>query len=519
MAGRPRRRFRRRNPEWRRPGRYACRAPISIRRPSRSCESSGMPRRCSKATPCSSPPDSAGPAPSALWSVLALAPMKARLLAVPLLFILAPVAQAAGRDPVRDFVTAYIARNRMPGVALMVRSQGRVVRAEGYGMANLEHRVPVKPETVFQSGSIGKQFTAMAVMTLVEEGKLALDDPVSKYLDAPSRWKGITVRHLLTHTSGLGDYPEDFPLQVDHTEDEELKMAMAQKLLFTPGEKWEYSNLGYLTLGVLIHRVSGQFYGDLLAERVFGPLGMTRTRIISESDIVANRAAGYRMIDGEIKNQEWVAPTVNTTADGSLYFTVLDLAKWDAGLEAGKIVSKASYDAMWSPVKLNDGSTEPYGFGWAIHKAANGHRLIEHSGTWQAFTTYLSRYRDDRLTVAVLCTMPGATPSYIAHRVAGTYDPALIPPPRKAVKLDAAKVKRFAGVYQLEEDRLTIEAIGAAGRLRLKTQGRTRELVPESGTDFFEPDADRTYHFVVQDDTVTGVEVAVPEKIVFRKVE
>jgi D-alanyl-D-alanine carboxypeptidase len=451
--------------------------------------------------------------------VLALASMKAKFLAVPVLVILASLAQAAGRDPVRDFVTSYIAKYKIPGVALMVRRQGRVVRAEGYGMANLEHRVPVKPETVFQSGSMGKQFTAMAVMTLVEEGKLGLDDPVSKYLDAPSRWKGMTVRHLLTHTSGLGDYPEDFPLQKDTTEDEELKMAMAQKLLFAPGEKWAYSNLGYLTLGVLIHKVSGRFYGDLLADRVFRPLGMTRARIISESDIVPNRAAGYRMIDGEIKNQEWVAPTVNTTADGSLYLSVLDLAKWDEGLEARRIVSKASYEAMWSPVRLNDGSTAPYGFGWGIHQAANGHRLIEHSGSWQGFTTYIARYPDDRLTVAVLCNMAGATPSYIVHRVAGTYDPALIPPPRKAVKLDAAKVKRFAGVYQLEEDRLIIEAIGAMGRLRLKTQGQTRELVPESETDFFEQDADRTYHFVVQDGTVTGVEVAVPEKIVFRRVE
>src|SRR5262249_31480393 len=164
---------------------------------------------------------------------------------------------------------------------------------------------------------------------------------------------------------------------------------------------------------------------------------MTRTRIISEADIIDDRAAGYRLVNGEIKNQEWVAPSLNTTADGSMYFTVLDLAKWDEGLEAGKIVSKASYDAMWSPVKLNDGSTAPYGFGWAIHQAANGHRLIEHTGSWQGFTTYIGRYPDDRLTVAVLCNLAGATPSYIARRVAGIYDVALVPPPRKAVTLDA----------------------------------------------------------------------------------
>jgi CubicO group peptidase (beta-lactamase class C family) len=272
-------------------------------------------------------------------------------------------AQGTQPDPVNDFISNYMARNRTSGLAIMLRSHGKVVRAEGYGMANLEHRVPVKPETVLQSGSMGKQFTVMAVMTLVEEHKLALDDEVPKYLDARPAWKGMTVRHLLTHTSGRGDYPADFTMQKDATEDEELKMAQAQPLPFAPGVKWAYSNLGYLTLGVLIHKVTGQFYGDLLAERVFRPLGMTRTRIISEADIIPDRAAGYRMQDGEIKNQEWVAPTLNTTADGSLYFTVLDLAQWDEALEERKIVSQASYDAMWSPVRLNDGSTAPYGFG------------------------------------------------------------------------------------------------------------------------------------------------------------
>jgi len=446
--------------------------------------------------------------------------MKTGLLVLALLVAVAPPAQAAGRDPVREFVTAYMAKYKIPGVALMVRRQGHVVRAEGYGMANLEHRVPVKPETVFHSGSMGKQFTAMAVMTLVEEGRLALDDPVSKYLDAPASWKGITVRHLLTHTSGLGEYPEDFPMQKDVTEDELLKIIMAQKLLSAPGEKWAYSGPGYVTLGVLIHRVSGQFYGDLLAERVFRPLGMTRTRMDSEADIIPDRAAGYRMMNGEIKNQEWVAPSLRTTADGGLLFSVVDLAKWDEGLEAGKIVSKASYDAMWSPVKLNDGSTAPYGFGWGIHQAANGHRLIEHGGEFRGFTTYIVRYPDDRLTVAVLCNMAGATPSYIARRVAGMYEPGLNPPPPKVVKLDVAKAKRFEGVYWLEDgDSLTIEASGAAGRLQLKAQGQARELVPESDTDFFMEDSYRTYHFIVQDGTVTGVEVTTLAKFVYKKIK
>ena len=434
-------------------------------------------------------------------------------------FAASTLAQYTKSDAVQQFVTSYMARNKIPGVAVMVRQGGKLVRAQGYGMANLEHRVPVKPETVFQSGSMGKQFTAMAVMTLVEEGKLGLDDPVGKYLAAPATWSGITVRHLLTHTSGLGDYPTEFSLQKDYTEDDLFKMITDQPLQFAPGARWSYSNLGYVTLGILLHKVSGKFYGDLLQERVFGPLAMTRTRIINEADIIHDRAAGYRMKNGEIKNQEWVSPTLNTTADGSLYFNVLDLAKWDAGLEAEKIVSHASYEQMWSPVKPNDGTTAPYGFGWGVRSAPNGHRLLEHGGAWQGFTSYIARYPDDRLTVVVLCNMAGAAPGFIAHRVAGIYDPALMPPAHKAVRLDAARVKDYEGVYQLEEDKISFKLFGSEGHMQVTFGSQPRELVPESETDFFEEDSDRTYHFVREDRKVTAVEVAVPEKIVFRKVE
>jgi CubicO group peptidase (beta-lactamase class C family) len=163
---------------------------------------------------------------------------------------------------------------------------------QGYGLANIEHQVAVIPQTVFQSGSMGKQFTAIAVMMLTEEGKLNIDDPVSKYLNVPDTWKDIKIRHLLTHTSGLGDYPESFDMRRDYTEDDIFKMVTASRLLFAPGEKWSYSNLGFVALGVLIHKVSGKFYGDLLQERIFKPLGMTSTRIISEHDIIPHRAAG-----------------------------------------------------------------------------------------------------------------------------------------------------------------------------------------------------------------------------------
>ena len=314
-------------------------------------------------------------------------------------------------------------RQHIPGLSLLVAKGGKVVLAEGFGLANVELRVPVKPETIFQSGSVGKQFTATAVMMLVEEGKVGLDDPLTKYFkDSPKSWNEVTVRELLSHTAGFGDYPKDFDFRKDWTEDEELKLIEGIPLAYPPGTKWDYSNLGYVTLGILIHRVSGEFYGDFLGQRIFRPLGMTSTRIISEADIVPNRSAGYRLAKGELTNQEWVAPMVNTTADGSLYFSILDLAKWDAALYTEKLLKRSSLDLMWTPVKLRNGQPNKgnYGFGWFIEQR-QGHRCIHHDGAWQGFQTAIDRYVDDQLTVVALANLEGAKPGEITRHVAEMY--------------------------------------------------------------------------------------------------
>jgi CubicO group peptidase (beta-lactamase class C family) len=364
---------------------------------------------------------------------------------------------------------------------------------------------------------MGKQFTAMAVMILSEEGKLSVDDPISKHLTMPSSWSSITVRHLLTHTSGLGDYPEDFSLQKDYTEEELLKMITAQPRGFAPGEKWNYSNLGYVTLGILIHKVSGKFYGDVLQERVFAPLGMTHTRIINESEIIPNRAAGYVLKDGLLQNQKWVSPALNTTADGSLYFTIEDIAKWDEALAEGKLLSHAGYEQMWTPVKLNNGSTAPYGFGWQIKKTDSGHRLLEHGGAWQGFVSYIARYPDDNLTVVTFCNRAGASAGYIAKRVAGLYLPELAPRVHAAVKLDPALLRSYAGEYRLE-DRLTIKVSVAGDRLDTTWLGQKVVMIPESENAFFEEDSERTFRFPKDDKgNIMGLVIAVPEEMTLRR--
>ena len=377
-----------------------------------------------------------------------------RKISAAVLFVLGAVAVVtanklpAGNDAdekVDAFVGSELERQRIPGVELGVYRDGKLTKAQGYGQANMEWNAAVTPDTIFQSGSVGKQFTATAVMMLVEEGKVGLDDPVKKYFpDAPATWNDIKVHNLLSHTSGLSEYETGartkaggpFYMRLDYTEDELYKKIAEMPMDFKTGEDWAYRNTNYVLLGILIHRLTGLFYGDFLQERIFKPLGMTRTRIISEEDIIARRAAGYRLVKGELKNQEWVSPSLNSTADGALYFTVEDLQKWDAALYTEKLLRKASLERMWTVEKLNNGKPNKanYGFAWEID-SVNGHRVIAHGGAWQGFTCYIARYVDDRLTVVALTNLDSghSNPKKIVTGVAAIYNPALKPAEEKPI--------------------------------------------------------------------------------------
>ncbi len=343
-----------------------------------------------------------------------------------------PAAERAAR--IDAFIDKEMKKLHIPGVALAVLSEGRILYGKGYGLANLEHQVPVKTETVFQSGSTGKQYTAMAVLMLVEEGKLKLDESIRTYFpDAPETWRPMTVRHLLTHTSGLGDYPATTDLRKDLSEKELREFVYQQKLGFPPGEKFAYSNMAYAVLGTLVSQACGRFYGDFLQERIFRPLDMKTARIISESDIVPNRAAGYLWNGQQWKNQGWVSPSFNSTADGSLYLTLADVAKWDAALCTEKLVRRASLELAFTSGKLNSGKETGYGFGWFINRV-NGHRVIEHGGAWQGFKAYIARYVDDKLAVALFVNVAGVPVERLAHAVAGLWNEALAPPAVEAIE-------------------------------------------------------------------------------------
>jgi len=389
-----------------------------------------------------------------------------------LLSITPCVAQPTVSAKVDEFIKAEMRRQRIPGLSLAVIRDGRTIVAKGYGLANVEHQIPVKPETVFQSGSIGKQFTATAIMILVEEGRLSLDDKISKHFaDTPASWKNITVRHLLTHTSGMADFPPDFDVRRDYTDEELFAYIKAVPLTYQTGAKWDYTAFGYVFSGILVRRLTGKFYGDFLRERVFQPLGMKTARVISEADIIPNRAAGYRLVDGELKNQEWVSPSTNTTADGSLHHSILDLAKWDAALYTDKPLKQSSLAQMWMPVNLSDGTTKAYGFGWHTDEM-RGRRIVYHGGAWQGFKSFIVRFPDDKLTIIFFANLWETNEVRLARGLIAKFYPEFAPP--LAQPLEDKEPKVTASVRRV----LLQFAKGTTGSNLFTTEARA-EIFPD----------------------------------------
>jgi CubicO group peptidase (beta-lactamase class C family) len=349
-----------------------------------------------------------------------------------LLCCLAGAAAGRAADRVDDYVRAEMRKQHIPGLSLAVVKDGKVIKAKGYGLADVELSVPATAQTVYQIGSITKQFTAAAVMLLAEEGKIGLDDKIAAHLDGtPDTWKEVTVRHLLTHTSGIKSYTGlpnfmSVTARLSTTKDGLIKLMAGYPLEFSPGEKWNYSNTGYFLLGLLIEKASGVSYARFLKERVFAPLGMTSTHLNDLKDIIPHRASGYVWDKGVLGN----APVIDMSwpyAAGALVSTVTDLAKWDAALDTDKLLKKASREAMWTPAKLTNGKTAGYGLGWGVGRT-RGRRSLSHGGGIPGFITYKSRFPDDRLTVVVLTNLAPSNPGTIAQGLAGLYNEALLPP-------------------------------------------------------------------------------------------
>ena len=349
-----------------------------------------------------------------------------------------------------DYVQSRMHKRNIPGVSVAVVQDGKVVLAKGFGVANVELSVPATENTVYQLASVTKTFTATATMMLVEEGKLGLDDKITARLpDLPAAWGEVTVRHLLNHTSGIKSYTavRDFhkTSRKDYAQREILDLVAKEPPEFAPGEKWNYNNTGYFLLGMLIEKVTGKKYGEFLEERIFKPLGMKHTRVNDLHAVIPNRAKGYTWDGKKLRNGEYVSPTQPFSA-GMLVSTVNDLAKWDAALGTETLLKKSSLEQMWTPTKLRKGGEADYGFGWSIGKVT-GHRLVAHGGGIPGFSTELSRYRDDNLTVIVLTNADNGNAGALARGIAGRLVPALAEEaPKPIVDTDPQTTERLKGV-------------------------------------------------------------------------
>jgi CubicO group peptidase (beta-lactamase class C family) len=407
-------------------------------------------------------------------------------------------------DALDDYLRAEMQRRQIPGLALAVVRNGTVVKLGGYGFANLEHDVPVTPDTVFELASVTKQFTATAIMVLVEEGKVRLDEPVGTYLTGtPDTWKGITVRHLLTHTAGLPTLEENFRalwpggMRLGYSTAQLFDAATRDALSFAAGDRFQYSDVGYFLLGMIIEKASGTRYAEFLDERFFRPLGMTSTSVLDHTRVLKHRAAGYTLSDdGRLVNIRRVVD-VELPSHFGVFSSVKDLVTWDAALAAGRVVTAASLSQMWTPVRLTYGGHYPYGYGWFATER-RGHRWISHSGITG---TEFSRLPDDGLTVIVLTNLGqrvgGAARVNawgLTYGVAGRYLPGLHVGPERAEPdpdpAATAALRETLGRLARGEDEPRVLALR---KIYLSAAGR-RALADDLGTL-------QAFTFVTCDDT------------------
>lgn len=389
------------------------------------------------------------------------------------------------QDPARmdQIVQSYAANHQFMGTALVARGS-QVLFSKGYGSANLEWDVPNAPNTKFRLGSVTKQFTAASILLLEERGKLSVNDPVKKHLpDAPAAWDKITIFHLLTHTSGIPsftgfpDYPKLEPFAV--TPADLVARFRDKPLEFDPGEKWNYSNSGYVLLSYLIEKVTGDKYEKFVRENIFTPLGMKDSGYDSNSAVIPHRASGYVSGKNGFENAGFIHMSVPLGA-GALYSTTEDLLKWEQGLFGGKVLQPASLEKMTTPFKNN------YAFGLQVD-TGGGRKVIQHGGGIEGFNTDLEYFPESKITVVVLGNVNGQAPGEIAKKLGALAhgDAVKLPSERKEITLDSNVLNRYVGAYQLAQGPamlITLEGNQLVSKLGNQPPA---PIFPESETTFF----------------------------------
>ena len=401
-------------------------------------------------------------------------------------------------------VQSYVSNKTFMGSVLVVRDK-TVLLDKGYGSADLEWDIPNSPTTKFRLGSITKQFTAASILLLEERGKLNINDPVKKYMaDAPAAWDKVTIYNLLTHTSGIPSFtgfPDYESTEAFATTPEKLVARFRDKPLeFQPGEKFAYDNSGYVLLGYLIEKISGETYAQFVQENIFTPLQMKDSGYDSNSAIIMHRASGYSNGKEGIENAGYIHMSIPFAA-GSLYSTVEDLARWEQGLFGGKLLSPASLQKMTTPFKEN------YAFGVAV-STTNGHKLIEHGGGIEGFNTHLAYYPDDKLIVVVLGNLSGDAPGGIAHKLAAVAhgETVVLASERKEITVAPAILANYVGTYELSPAFALVMTLEGSQLMTQATGQHKLPLYPESETKFFLKVVDAQVDFVKNDKgEVTGL--------------
>jgi CubicO group peptidase (beta-lactamase class C family) len=355
--------------------------------------------------------------------------------------------EAAVKVRLDQVASSYSEKNAFMGTVLVAKSD-RILLSKGYGMASLEWEIPNAPDVKFRLGSMTKQFTATLILLLQEEGKLNIDDPVSKYLpDTPKAWGKITLAELLGHTSGIPEVLATNGFSAwsmsPHTPEEELALVRDKPLDFDPGSRFSYSNSNFVALGLIAEKVSGKKYSDLLRERILDPLAMKDTGLDVDGLILPKRAEGY--LPGEDSLVSATGPSMSIPwAAGSMYSTTGDLLKWEHALFGGKVLSAASLKRMTTPGKSN------YGLGLSI-ATKDQMEVIEHGGIIPGFTTYLSYTPERGVVVVVLSNVMGLTSAALADELLEVVlgDSVMLPSERKTPPIAQEALAKFVGAYDV----------------------------------------------------------------------
>ena len=390
-----------------------------------------------------------------------------------------------------DSLMSFFVSDGGPGAAVIVIRDGKVLHQKGYGFADVDAKLPITTKTTFDLASVSKQFTAMAIMILAERGKLGYDDPLTKFFpEFPAYASKITVRHLLNHTSGLPDYMSVFRekpagIGAEPTSREAVTMlAQITQPSFAPGERWEYSNSGYVVLGQIVEKASGMTFPEFLKTNVFEPLGMTTTIVSDQIKAPsANRAISYTPVaGGGFRNADYT-PLNKIYGDGNVNTSVEDMFKWDQALYTDRLVKQSTLTEAFTPAKLNSGAATQYGFGWQI-ATVNGLQVVAHGGSWAGFRTQITRVPSERFSVVVLSNAANFGPGPVGKRIANMYLGDKMPV-KPILSVDPKTLATYVGKYELRPG-FVIDVSAERNALHIQPTGQARlQLAAESETRFY----------------------------------